>query len=269
MGVPASYIKYAPVDWEGELHAAYALPSPVGCIAVPPITFGVWSLLEMAECNYVHPHQPATVDGRAMALYIAANAQKVAHEVYAWAEQGRPDSGELVANARLFAERSGAKEEDWRQFDRMLEVSTSGFAMLPGEGGNSSANLYGLDTFASVIAGVGPLLGLRWDEVMWGTPMAVIGHVCAQMAKQNGAKGVARPKDPGDIREQLRLYRKRREAGTLHPWQEKEPLWYGLEGHESDGENYRWNELNVAAAAAEEKRKEEERTQKEQDGSTD
>ena len=78
----------------------------------------------------------------------------------------------------------------------------------------------------------------------------MVGHVSAQTAKQNGAKGIARPKDPADIKEQLHLYHERREAGLLHPWQEKEPLWYGLEGHESEDENYRWNELNVAAAEA-------------------
>jgi hypothetical protein len=54
--------------------------------------------------------------------------------------------------------------------------------------------------------------------------MVLLGHAVASNARQNGTKGVARPKDKADIRKQLILATAREYKGELHPWQIAEPL---------------------------------------------
>ena len=53
--------------------------------------------------------------------------------------------------------------------------------------------------------------------------MILIGHTFAALAKSNGTKGVARPKDKADIRKQMILAAAREYKGELHPWQIEEP----------------------------------------------
>ena len=68
----------------------------------------------------------------------------------------------------------------------------------------------------------------------------MIGHTVAQKSKQNGAKGIARPKDQAHMMEQFKEAKRREEAGLLYEWQEREPLRYDLDGHESEDEAYRY-----------------------------
>jgi len=75
----------------------------------------------------------------------------------------------------------------------------------------------------------------------------LIGHTVAQKSKQNGAKGVARPKDAEHMRQQMIETKRREKEGLLYEWQEKEPLHYGPDGHESEDEYYRLGVLQHEA----------------------
>jgi len=259
MRVPGSYIANAEIDWSGELWACYDLPVRVGGATVQPITFGVWSLLELAECDMVHPHLECTDLGAAICLYICANGQLVSAEVARWADAGRPEDHQFTENAIAFTLAADPGGDGWAALSRVINVSMSGFGMIPTSGkSNGLPNIYGLDTFASVVAAVGPVMGVNWHELMWQTPLAVIGHVSAQVAARNGAEGIARPKDVADIKRQLRLRDEREAEGKLHPWQEDDPVRYGLYGGETEEEKARFDDLYYAAAVkAHEARKKE------------
>jgi hypothetical protein len=93
-------------------------------------------------------------------------------------------------------------------------------------------------------------MGVGWYHLFFHTPLVIIGHAIAQKSKQNGAKGIARPKDREHIKQMMAEAKEREKAGLLHPWQEAEPLHYGLLGHENPDEAYRLAVLQHNARTA-------------------
>jgi len=117
-----------------------------------------------------------------------------------------------------------------------FNTSFNGYSMIPGSGGGSKF-LFGAETIGDVVASLGQSFNISIDDLLWNTPMIVIGHAIAASAKQNGAKGIARPKDPEDVKKQLILATAREYKGELHPWQIESPLTSrltGIQGQSAD-----------------------------------
>jgi hypothetical protein len=262
--VPRSYIKFAHVDWEGEIFATAQVPIAIGSVQVPQPSIGVWALLEVADCDFYHPVKKRSAWGAALAFYVMANGRGCAREIREWVATGRVASG-VIAPFNTFEQRviwhaskNGLDVSHHDDLQSMLELSFAGYSMIPscddGSTSDSHPYVYSADTLAAVVATIGADMGVSWDALLWDTPCAVIGHVAAQKARQNGKKGVARPKDPADIKLQLRLANERIERGELHPWQVEHPLHYGKQGHESCEEEHRLYDLQQDAMKAMEAR---------------
>ena len=261
MGVPAAYIKDAPVDWDGEILASAGVCLRVGKTNIPPPSIGTWSMLEAADCDFYHPARERTAWGSCLAYYIMANRRAAADPLAGWLARGRRDiSDDDVRGVDPFEAivsrdcvRAGLSVQHHVGMARLLDGCFAGYAMIPTMG-DSTAGLYvyGLDTLACVVAGVGHVMGIPWDVLIWDTPMVVVGHVAAQVARNGGKKGVSRPKDQADITRQLALCKEREDAGLLHPWEEDHPLMYGARPNLTQAEHHRLAELQIAARAAQE-----------------
>lgn len=254
--VPPHFIKDAPVDWAGEIFAASGLPlvlSPE--VSVPPPSYGVWALLELLDCDFVHPVKTRTDWGACIALGVACLGREaiplVRDALAAGVPDNPPDLADLpvevddltarcitiCAHAEINPATAAAKLGDLYHH---LNLAFSGYAMIPKAGGGGGGKyLFGLDAFAGVVATVGPMLQTTPDALMWDTPLCLIGHLVAAENRRQGAKGIKRPKDPEDVKLQLALAKDRAKRGVLHPWQEQEPHIYGKQGHETDDEAYR------------------------------
>jgi hypothetical protein len=254
VAVPAQYIKDAHVDWRLEFMQAAGQPLAFGTATIPAPTFGVWAMLELCDCDFVHPHKEPTPMGAVMAAYIAAVGEPAAEFVNAYVTSSdKPTSLEdcefcpLMSRALAWALSVDMDpDKDYSRLAEWLYAGFAGFQMIPGgEGGGSQ--LFGVDALGSMVAGVGAPLGVSWRSLMWETPLVVVGHVVAQQASQNGTKGVARPKDKKHMLEMFALERECRESGKLYPWQEDHPTIFGPDGHESPDEYYRLAELTCKA----------------------
>lgn len=233
-------------------------PLPFGSSEIPAPTFGVWALLELLDCDFAHPHKEATAFGSVMAAYIAATGERSAEFVNAYLQaENKPTTledaqgCELMGRAVTWALAVDAKPAEYARLQEWLYGAFAGFAMIPGEG-DTGEYLFGVDSLGAMVAGVGHVLGVDWHALMWDTPLVVVGHAVAQSAKQNGTKGVARPKDKQHMKEMFALEKQCREEGKLFPWQEDHPIEFGPQGHESEDEYYR---LAVLTHEAKEKRR--------------
>jgi hypothetical protein len=249
VSVPASYIKDAPIDWRLEFMQAARQSLPFGNSSIPAPTFGVWALLELCDCDFVHPKKEPTPFGSVMAAYIAATGAPAAEFVNAHLQQDdKPETLEdaqecpLMSRATAWALAVDAKPESYVRLSEWLYAGFSGFNMIPG-GDDGSEFLFGVDSLGAMIAGVGSTIGGDWETIMWGTPLIVLGHAVAQQAKQNGTKGVARAKDKAHMRQMFDLVAECKATGKLYPWQEDHPWVFPLDGHESADEAYRYAEL--------------------------
>ena len=247
--VPANYIRQATVDWIGEYLSAAGESLPFGSALVPPATFRVWAMMELIDCDFVHPKKSASMYGAIIAGFIACHTGKAQGMLRAHIDGGHsgksineadalPLADPLTAAAVTFAAANGATPEDYDRLGAWLMLGFAGFGMIPGTEGGAEY-IFGMDQFAGMVAAVGGELNVGYLALMNDVPLTVIGHVVAQKSRQAGAKGVSRPKDKRHMKEMFEVARKCEEEGRLFPWQEAEPLYYGLQGHETADEQYR------------------------------
>jgi hypothetical protein len=71
-GVPGHYIKQAPVDWQLEFVASAGGSLRIGRAQIPAVSFGVWAMLELIDCDFVHPQKEPTAGGAIVAAYLCA-----------------------------------------------------------------------------------------------------------------------------------------------------------------------------------------------------
>lgn len=254
VSVPPHWIKDAEVDWPGEIFAASGLPLQLSDeVSVPPATFGVWTLLELLDNDFVHPTKAPTDWGACVALAVSVlgrtAAPLVRDAIAAGVHENPPELADLPENiddltaaaVRICAAADIKPENALNKLNKLydhLHLGFSGFNMIPSTGG-SGAYLFGLDSFAGIVATTGSMIGATAAQLMWETPLVLLGHLVAAEQKRSGAKGIKRPKDPQDVKLQLALAKDRAKRGVLHPWQEAEPHIYGELGHETEDERYR------------------------------
>lgn len=228
----------------------------MGTARIPAVSFGVWSLLELIDCDFVHPMKDPTAGGAVLAGYIAANGRAATGLVLDFVEKGYdkeelklddiPADNDLAKMAAGWAVVHQIQPEDFAKLREWLDVGFAGFGMIPGGSGGGEC-LFGMDSFAAIVAAIGSDMGYTYDALLWDVPLCMLGHVAAQKSKQNGAKGIERPKDQEHMREQFAEAQRRFEAGLLYEWQEREPWRYDLDGHENEDEAYRFAVLQHEA----------------------
>jgi hypothetical protein len=77
----------------------------------------------------------------------------------------------------------------------MIERAHSGFRMIPSQGGGGCAMLYGTEAQTYIAYVCASALNINHHEVIWETPLTLIGHTLALKAAENGVKNVERPDD--------------------------------------------------------------------------
>ena len=214
----------------------------MGDTVLPAASFGVWAMLELVDCDFLHPKKEPTAGGAIVAAYLSAMGKDAAQMAATMTqEQIEPAAWEWGALHSVEADHLVSLRA-W------LNIAFCGFGMIPaGDGGGEQ--LFGMDSFGAIVSAIGGDLGKSYDALLWEVPLSIIGHAIAQKSKQNGAKGIARPKDPQHILEQFAETKRRFDAGLLYEWQEREPWRYGLDGHENKDEAYRFAVLQHEARA--------------------
>ena len=255
-GVPGHYIKQAAVDWQLEFLASAGGSLRIGSAVLPAASFGVWAMLELIDCDFIHPNKEATAGGAIVAAYLAGAGREAMPLVDQHLSDGLEgialDLEEFNPNDSLgiaavaWVTDNDIQPDDFIRLREWLNVGFAGFSMIPGgEGGG--VQIFGMDSFGAILSAIGGDLGGDYNALLWDTPLTLIGHAVAQKSKQNGAKGVARPKDAEHMRQQMIETKRREKEGLLYEWQEQEPLRYDLDGHENEDEAYRYAVLQHEA----------------------
>jgi len=107
-----------------------------------------------------------------------------------------------------------------------FDAAFAGFRMIPPRGSGGSLYLFGPESIAGIMLLAEPL-HMTPAQVLWQTPLCLLGHIAARQAEANGVRGVARPKDQADVRRQLAAAAERERLGVAHPWQIDRPDIYG------------------------------------------
>ena len=234
--VPGQYIKVADYQGDAEIFACLDVPLRVDNQEIRPPSLGVWSLLETFACPFVNQFGTGLdLIHCYRALYINDHRESCATDVYNWRNECDEEAFDIedptthtawdtkVLTYAGVIDFDISNPANWWAIRMFFDISFNGYSMIPPSGGGGQF-MFGAETMGSVIASLGNCFSMPIRDVLWETPMCLLGHATASAAKQNGAKGVARPKDPADIRKQLILASAREYKGELHPWQVAEPL---------------------------------------------
>jgi hypothetical protein len=241
---PMSYCKNKDYAGQEEIFACCNIGLKIGEAVIKPPSLGVFSLLEAMGNKFLIDFYETTTMEKFHALYYnefrAEAAFLCRDNYYSPGEYVPYDPKDKSTHTELdrqtikyidyLIEEKGVDLESvevWEKIYNMFVTSANGFEMLPNTGG-STRWLYGAETFGSIVAGVGQYLNKSFDELIWETPVALIGFSYVGMAKASDAKGVSRPKDPEDARRIRILSYLRERNGMLHPWQIDHPLYYSL-----------------------------------------
>ena len=260
--VPGRYIKAADYQGDAEIFACMNVPIMVEGEQIKPPSLGVWSLLE----TYASPFVAEFGDGIQKihclrALYINEFREGAAADVYRWryefdeetfnAEDSDTwtDFDTRVIHYSTMLNFDTDAPENWWKIRLFFDLSFNGHSMIPSSGGGGKF-LFGAETMGGIVAALGESFNVPFNDLLWNTPMIVIGHAIAAKAKQNGATGIARPKDPEDVRKQLILATAREYKGELHPWQVAEPLRSKLTNIQGEHENLKKEFEKLRAKAA-------------------
>jgi hypothetical protein len=228
--VPSVYIKDKEVNYEREIFAILGEGFRVGSFHFRPPCLGVWALWEILDSPVIHGSDDALVGDYLRMLWINDVRQAAVPVLSRWCEAGKPgpnDTCELNESVIKWANDLPSEVTDASCMFKVAEqlaLCYTGYETIPSSGDASGQYLFAGESFGAICAS-----GVEHAETMiWHTPMTLHGHVTASRANAAGAKGVGRPKDPDDIKLQLKLANEREARGELHEWQEKQPLAFPL-----------------------------------------
>jgi hypothetical protein len=232
--VPSAYIKDKEVNYEGEIFAILGEGCRVESFHFRPPSLGVWALWEILDSPVIHGDENATSGDWLRLLWINDVRKDAVSKIAKWCGNGRPTA--YVDGDWCELDEAVIRWASSQPFDilsdegflvdvaEQVALSHTGYETIPATGESSGQYLFAGEAFGSMI---GQSLA-HSDALIWETPMTLHGHVAARRAKANGEKGVGRPKDPEDIKLQLKLANEREARGELHEWQELEPLAFPL-----------------------------------------
>lgn len=234
--VPYNYVKKAEYNGDAEIFACLDSPAIIDGTEIRSPSVGVWAMLESIESPFVNQFG-INIDliHCYRALYINHARKEAAKEVYDFRFNNDKEFDidnestwtPLDAMALYYANKVEFdiyNIDNWAAIRLFFDLSFNGYSMIPA-GGGGSEYLFGAETMGSIVASLGSAFPSKsLDDLLWDTPMILLGHATAAHARANGVKGVSRAYDKEDIRKQLILATAREYKGELHPWQTEEPL---------------------------------------------
>jgi hypothetical protein len=238
--VPVSYCKLKDYDGAEETFSCMNLGLRIGNAVIKPPSIGVFSLMESTNNPFPVDFTKTSTIQQFHALYFNEFREHAAELARDWAYEEPPEFDpeneetwtELDKASMVYVDHLGMQGVDltsvetWEKILQLFGTSSNGFEMVPGSGG--SRYWFGGETIGAMVAGMGAELNVSAHDVMWNTPLALIGFMQAAKAKENGVKGVCRPRDRADMRRQRILAYLRELHGELHQWQIDKPLGHVL-----------------------------------------
>jgi hypothetical protein len=242
--VPTAYVKDKPVDYESEIFAMLGEGVRVGDYHFAPPSLGVWALWEIIDSPIVHGSEEAIVGDFLRLMWINHARRDAVPLVREWVSVGKPKAGEwCLMDVEVLSwagtlppelyESGEISDECKYEILAQLPLCYTGYETIPGKDASAAMWLFAGEAFGAICAKD----AVEYDGLIWDVPMTLHGHITAFNAKMNGTKGVGRPKDEEDIKEQLRLANEREENGEIHPWQEIDPLSFGLSARQCEHSN--------------------------------
>lgn len=229
--IPARCIKFKEYDFVSEIFETMSIPEHIAGLDFYPPSIGMFSLFEMIDSKFIMNFSEMTGLDFARSAYIAYFGESSAEKVRDWRRGGGGDDDKIRPfdiEACEFVNRHNIAEFENILKLRKLLISNAfnGYEMIPDRGDKKyEPHMFGAPTIASCIS-IMSGLGLTPTQIIWEVPLVLIGHMAAVKMTQNGEKNVGRPKDTGDIKQQLKEGREREERGELHPWQIEDPVGY-------------------------------------------
>lgn len=226
--IPDRFIRNKVIDFESEILSCYGVGIETHGIYLPPLTLGIMSMLELLD-NKLIKGEEATVFDYGIIFYSIKKKQKALKHV---AKYVRGHRAPLELRVRLFMALNRINILSMPRIKEMLETAFTGFDMLP-RGGSAGLFVYGADTVAGLAFTCCDKLKKSYEEIMWNTPLTLIGHVSALNAASNGAKGIGRRKCEDHIKALFKKCKEWDKQDKLYPWQWLEPDIYHLESYQT------------------------------------
>lgn len=226
--IPERFIREKKINFEDEILSCYGMGIKTHGFDFPPLTLGVMSMLELLD-NKLFKGEDATVFDFFVIFYIAKKKKKSVKLV---AQYVRGYKKPLERAVKLFAVINRLSILSMPRIKELIESAFYGFDMLP-KGGGSSAFIYGAETISNLSYVCCEKLNKTYEEILWDTPLTLIGHIVASNAIINGAKGVGRRKDEDHIKKIFAKCKEWDEQEKLYPWQWLEPNIYRLEPYQN------------------------------------
>jgi len=233
--VPGFVIRDKAVDYDREILAIMGEGYRVGSWHFRPPSLGVWSLWEIIDSPIIKGDPDACLGDFWRLLWINDLRQSAVRYVADWVAGGKPalpkaegmagwkkacEMDRAVIRYAMDSIPAGVLSLDGMAAIRgQVELCYSGYEMLPGGGGCNRKYLFAGEAYGAVCSHS----VAAHEELIWNTPMCLLGHVAAHNAVVNGVKGVGRPKDREDTKLQIRLANEAEARGELHQWQRDYP----------------------------------------------
>lgn len=232
--VPLSYCKNKEYDGGSEALQCFGAGRIIDGHHFKPPVLGCYSLMEITNNPFPVDFSQCTTIQQFHVLYFLEMRMDALELVLDWHSQDKVFDMEdedtwtdldkaAISYIDMLISRGVKLErpETWYSIIEMFNESGNGFEMLPG--GGSSKYWYCAETLGAVVANIGADLNKTFDDIVWNTPLQLIGFAYVAKARLNGAKGVKRPKDTQDVRRHMILAYLRELHGELHPWQIADP----------------------------------------------
>ena len=230
--IPVHIIRKEHVDLESEVLSSLGASVMVGKhLQSKPLTFGVMAMLEVMDNAFLkllftkdETIEPKSEDLHAI-FYLNHERKNALEDVRAWF---RGDKQPLEKKINDFAKEYKIVDGYTKYIIDMVMRAHLGFRMIPNQGGESSAMIYGTESQAYISYVCSEKLNISNDDVIWNTPLTLIGHIIAIKAAENGVKNVERPHDVEQLNEFKEICRQCDEDKELYPWQREEPFKRGI-----------------------------------------
>ncbi|MCP4103868.1 MAG: hypothetical protein GY750_20985 [Lentisphaerae bacterium] len=229
--VPDRFIREKEIDYSGEILSALGCGLVTNEKRLRPFSIGVMSLLEILDNKCLKGEEASWFDYGSI-FYINDMREKAVEDV---ADYSRGLTTPLEDKVASYIKKEKISILSMSAIEKTIEQAFTGFDMLP-KTGSSSAFLFGADAIANITYVCCGKLNTTSEDILWNTPLTLIGHIVACDAVSNGVKGIGRRKDVDHLKAIFKKCKEWDEQNKLYPWQWLEPQFYPLEGYQTSRE---------------------------------
>lgn len=233
--IPDRFIREKTINHENEILSCLGKGLTSFNKEIKPFSIGVLSLLEILDNKLLKGDKQANWFDFGVIFYINDKRQNAVSDV---AEYSRGYKEGLERKVEQYIKSEKLSLLQMNAIEEVVNLSFSGFDMLPKDSGNSKY-LFGSETIANIAYICCSKLNKTYDEVVWDTPLTLIGHIVAVNAQANGLKGVGRRKDEEHIKAIFKKCKEWDEKNMIYPWQYLEPQFYPLLSYQNSKEQKR------------------------------